>query len=136
MKKIKEPFSEEEQEERRTLLLRGWIIVSAIALGFVIYGLFAFFVIGDNQPPDWDFGAVRDVPGESIYSTYPYHGGSKEPEPQHVDQKPLDAASDTPDSTLSAPVERNPESHKVKQEAESGQCSVQQGQQPDQPGTK
>ena len=66
MEKTRGPFSEEEQEQRRTLLLRGWIIVSAIALAFVIYGLFAFFVIGDNQPPDWDFGAVRDVPGESI----------------------------------------------------------------------
>ncbi len=134
MEKTREPFSEEEQEQRRTLILRGWIIVSAIALAFVIYGLFAFFVIGDNQPPDWDFGAVRDVPGESIYSTYPYHGGSKEPDPQHINQKPPSAVTDFSD-TPSATVEGKPKPGKARRQSTPRQHS-EQDQQPGHPGAK
>ena len=134
MEKTKGPFSEEE-EQQRTLALRGWIIVSAIALAFVIYGLFAFFVIGDNQPPEWDFGAVKDVPGESVYSTYPYRGRSEEPTPQHINQKPPNAVTDF-SVTPSATVEGKPEPGKLKHEPASGQQSGLRGQQPSQSGTK
>jgi hypothetical protein len=70
---------------------QGWLIVCGIAAAFVLYGLFAFFFIGDRQPTDWDFGAVEDIPGESVYSTFPYREGAEEPEAQHVDEKPLKA---------------------------------------------
>ncbi len=113
MKKTKEPFSEEE-ERQRTLALRGWIIVSAIALAFVIYGLFAFFVIGDNQPADWDFGAVKDVPGESVYSTYPYRDETETPEPQHVNQKPPNAFTKPSEQVAPIQVDEKPGSGKLK----------------------
>ena len=48
---------------------RSWIIVIAIGVVFIVWGLFIFFTIGDKGPPPWDFGVIRDVPGESPYST-------------------------------------------------------------------
>ncbi len=128
MEETKGPFSEEEREQSRKLLLRGWIIVLAIALAFVSYGLFAFFVIGDNQPAEWDFGAVKDTPGESVYSTYPYRSGTEEPEPQHVNQKPPDAAADPSDRVLSTPVARKPEPRKSLREPEPEQKVQHSGQ--------
>ncbi len=77
-------------------VLQGWVIVCAISVAFVLYGLFALFVVGDKGPPDWDFGAVEDVPGQSPYSTYPYEGGMPDPEPQHVYEKPASAAKGIP----------------------------------------
>jgi hypothetical protein len=64
--------------------LRSWMIILGIAILFLCYGLFMFFVVGDKGPPVWDFGVVEDIPGESIYSTHP---GKSAPEPQHVSQK-------------------------------------------------
>ncbi len=72
----------------RRQVLHGWLVVCAIAVAFVLYGLFAFFVVGDKGVPDWDFGNVPDVPGQSSYSTYPYRGRVPVPETQHVDEKP------------------------------------------------
>ena len=85
--------TEEDVEEVPGDTLRGWIIVVGISLLLVAYGFFAFFVIGDKQPAPWNFGAEKDVPGESVNSTYPYREGSKAPEPQHVNQKPKGAES-------------------------------------------
>ena len=71
--------------------LRGWIIVCIIAVAFVLYGFFAFLFIGDKGPPDWDAGAVKDVPGSSDYSTAPLDEGGPSPEPQHVAGMPSEA---------------------------------------------
>jgi len=71
-------------QENKTAL-RSWIIILAIAILFFCYGLFMFFAVGDKGPPGWDFGGVKDIPGESAYSTHP--PGAAEPEPQHVSQK-------------------------------------------------
>jgi hypothetical protein len=49
--------------------IRSWIIVIGIAALFFFWGLFVYSSVGDKEPPDWDFGAVRDIPGESPYST-------------------------------------------------------------------
>ena len=49
--------------------LRSWIIVVGIALSFFIWGIFLFSTVGDKEPPNWDFGAVQDIPGQSPYST-------------------------------------------------------------------
>ena len=62
------------------------IIVMAIALSFLVWGLLIFFSVGDKGSPPWDFGIVQDIPGESAYSTHP--PGSPEPDPQHVSDKP------------------------------------------------
>ena len=75
-----------DRDERR-IALRGWVIVCAIAILFTLYGFLAYFVIGDKGAPDWDYGSLPDVPGQSEYSTYPYRGGPMQPEPQHVNQK-------------------------------------------------
>ena len=62
------------------------VIVLAIAISFLVWGLFIFFLVGDKGSPPWDFGIVQDIPGESAYSTHPPK--APEPEPQHVSQKP------------------------------------------------
>jgi hypothetical protein len=62
------------------------IIVVAIAISFLVWGLFIFFSVGDKGSPPWDFGIVQDIPGESAFSTHPPN--APEPEPQHVSQKP------------------------------------------------
>jgi hypothetical protein len=82
---------EDEDNSPRTAL-RGWLIVCAISVAFVLYGFFAFFVIGDKGPPDWDYGSIPDVPAQSTYSTYPFRGDSVQPEPQHVDKRPARGA--------------------------------------------
>ncbi len=82
------PQTESSEEHYHELVFWGWFIVCGIAVAFVLYGLFAFFVIGDRQPADWDFGQIEDTPAESVYSTYPYRGRTEEPELQHVDGRP------------------------------------------------
>lgn len=49
--------------------MKGWILVLTMVFVFVLWGLFVFLVVGDKGPPPWDFGVIRDVPGESPYST-------------------------------------------------------------------
>ena len=72
--------------------LKGWFYVCGLALFFLLYGLFMFYMIGDKGPPGWDFGTVDDIPGESVYSTNePITGGTSAPEPQHISQKPPQA---------------------------------------------
>ncbi len=88
----------ETEEHYHGLVYRGWFIVCGIAVAFVLYGLFAFFVIGDRQPADWDFGQIEDTPAESVYSTYPYRGRTEEPEVQHVDRKPPKASTTISDN--------------------------------------
>ncbi len=127
---------EGQEEKHRTLLIRGWMIVCGIALIFVLYGLFAFFVIGDKEPPDWDFGAVKDIPGESVYSTYPYRGRTEVPEPQHVNEKPRDATAAVSNRSSSAPAQPKSGPGKLHQESEPQRKSGQNTQQPLQPGTK
>ena len=69
--------------------LKLWGVILALALLFVAWGLFIFFTVGDKGPPAWDFGVVRDIPGESPYSTH-RSMGTKEaaPDPQHVMERP------------------------------------------------
>ncbi len=88
---IQEEVASERHLKRQ--VLQGWVIVCAMSVAFVLYGLFALFVVGDKGPPGWDFGAVEDVPGQSPYAAYPYRGRVPEPEPQHVNQKPGPAAT-------------------------------------------
>jgi len=73
----------------RRVSVRGWLIVCGLAILFLIYGLFIFLLVGDKGPPDWDFGAVEDIPGQSVHSTHPVTPG-KMPDPatQHVSERP------------------------------------------------
>ena len=61
-------------DETSTSTFRSWIIVLGIAASFFLWGIFLFATVGDKEPPDWDFGVVQDVPGQSPYST----GSAKE----------------------------------------------------------
>jgi hypothetical protein len=71
------------------LQLRSWFLVCILAIAFFLYGIFMYVVVGDKGPPDWDFGIVEDIPGKSIYSTFPEPvGATREPAPQHVKEKP------------------------------------------------
>lgn len=66
------------------------LIVTGIALLFLFWGMVIYFSVGDKGMPSWDFGAVEDVPGESMYSTddgRPLSGTSIPLEKQHVDGK-------------------------------------------------
>ncbi|MGC1402095.1 MAG: hypothetical protein WA974_04125 [Thermodesulfobacteriota bacterium] len=53
----------------------NWVIVLAMALAFLLWGLFIFFVVGVSWPPPWRYGTIVDVPGQSIYSV---RGASKQ----------------------------------------------------------
>ena len=61
-----EPITSEQKEKTNRV---GWIIVFGMALLFILWGLFIFFAVGDKGPPSWDFGVIKDIPGESSYST-------------------------------------------------------------------
>jgi hypothetical protein len=75
--------------------MRSWLIIIGIAVLFVCWGLFVFFTIGDKGSPPWDFGVVKDIPGESPYSTHRYTPGvSPAPSPQHVSEKPAGAGTE------------------------------------------
>lgn len=63
--------------------MKGWILILALALGFLAWGFFVFLTVGDKGPPPWDFGVVKDLPSESPYSTEP-PSKAKEVRPQHV----------------------------------------------------
>jgi len=77
------------QSSERWVVIRGWVYVCGLALIFLLYGLFMFYMIGDKGPPGWDFGTVEDIPGQSIYSTHPGAAGTlPEAEPQHVSERP------------------------------------------------
>ena len=84
----------DEERKFRRMVFHGWIVVCAIAALFAAYGFLAFFIIGDKGPPDWDYGSIKDVPGQSVYSTYPYRAHAGAPEPQHVDRRPTNATID------------------------------------------
>jgi hypothetical protein len=69
--------------------MRSLLIIVGIAVLFVCWGLFVFFTVGDKGSPPWDFGVVKDIPGESPYSTQRFvPGKSPAPSPQHVAEKP------------------------------------------------
>jgi hypothetical protein len=46
----------------------SWVIVLAMAMAFLLWGIFIFSVVGVSWPPPWRYGTIADVPGQSIYS--------------------------------------------------------------------
>ena len=60
------PFDYE--ENRQINSFRSWLIVILFCAVIVVWGLFNYLLIPD-APRRWDMNTVRDVPGESIYST-------------------------------------------------------------------
>jgi len=76
------------KNEEGTMTQR-WMIILAMAIFFVVWGIFAYLVIGEKGPHPWDFGVVEDIPGESAYSTYlpDQIPGSYSLEEQHISGK-------------------------------------------------
>jgi hypothetical protein len=46
----------------------GWLTVLGVSFAILALGMFLHTKISD-PPRTWDFGALPDIPGESIYST-------------------------------------------------------------------
>jgi len=89
------PKDREIERETGRLVIQGWLIAIGLALAVSLYGVFMYFAVGDKGPPDWDFGTVEDIPGQSIYSTHPaILGPAGIPPPQHVREKPPLAETD------------------------------------------
>jgi hypothetical protein len=69
--------------------VRSWLFIFVLAASFLAWGFLLFYTIGDKGPPPWDFGIVRDIPGESVFSTHqPLPGKVSDPDPQHVSGRP------------------------------------------------
>ena len=68
-----------QEEMTRKSSISSWLIVILLALVILIKGFFAFFVVGDQGQPTWDYRPVQDVPGESPYAMY-----DALPYPQHI----------------------------------------------------
>jgi hypothetical protein len=60
--------------------LFSWVVVLGIAVSFLLWGIFVFFMVGISWPPPWRYGTVADVPGQSVYGVQ----GDEEVRRQHV----------------------------------------------------
>ena len=56
-----------------------WIVIALLLALIFGKGFMAFFVIGDLGQPEWNYGVIPDVPGQSPYAVY-----EPLPYPQHV----------------------------------------------------
>jgi hypothetical protein len=52
--------------------LKDWFIVLLIAGAILVYGTIVYVSIGDRGPAKWNYGAIKDVPGQSPHSTQTY----------------------------------------------------------------
>lgn len=68
------------EEHREVGRVWSWTLIVLFCLAILVWGLFNYRSIPDT-PRRWDVGVLRDVPGESIYSTVAPRTGS-EPAPQ------------------------------------------------------
>jgi hypothetical protein len=65
--------------QHQTSLFRSWLNIFLMLLLIFVMGFYAFFLVGARGMPDWDYGAVPDVPAESPYADYKLL-----PHPQHI----------------------------------------------------
>lgn len=57
-------------EEKKVSAFWSWVIVILFSAGIAGFGLLVFWLVEDG-PRQWDFGALRDVPAESMYGIHP-----------------------------------------------------------------
>ena len=57
-----------EEEESESSSLWSWMIILLFCVAILAWGIFNYLMIPD-LPRRWDMGVLRDVPGQSIYST-------------------------------------------------------------------
>ncbi len=65
--------------EHKASEVKSWVVILLLLVIILTQGFFAFFVVGDQGQPGWDYRPVKDVPGESPYAMY-----ETLPYPQHV----------------------------------------------------
>ena len=68
---------EKTRHEESSLLT--WLVIWLLALMILFQGHFGFTAVGDLGQPTWDYGTIKDVPGE-----YPYAMYQLLPNPQHI----------------------------------------------------
>ena len=68
----------EKQDNRESVFLT-WLVIWLLLLAILLQGQFAFKTVRDLGQPTWDYGIVKDVPGQSPYAMY-HHMQN----PQHV----------------------------------------------------
>jgi len=56
------------EETEDSVAVRYWLIVLVASALVVAWGLLIYFTVRD-RPREWNFEALPDAPGESIYST-------------------------------------------------------------------
>ena len=105
---MKDTFEPYEEYEHFPQWL-GWLLIIALSDAVIGWAMVLHLSIPD-LPRRWDFGAVPDVPAESIYSTYPSPPPlSEQPPPQQVpplpEGEPWNPALHPPRSTI---LERYP----------------------------
>jgi hypothetical protein len=71
-----------EVKKRKKASVALWLILWLLILGILLQGHFAFKVVGDAGPTNWDYGIVKDVPGQSPYAIYELL-----PDSQHIQGK-------------------------------------------------
>ncbi len=65
-------MSEKSSKQSETIeTIRTWLILFLIVLGILSYGIVTYVTVGDEGPPGWRYGAVKDVPGESPFAMEP-----------------------------------------------------------------
>ena len=63
-------MAESELHKKDQSALRSWLVVVGIAVAFLVWGLLVYVSVGDKGVPNWNFGVVEDIPGQSPYSTH------------------------------------------------------------------
>jgi hypothetical protein len=66
------------EEEHEVRPIWSWVILVAVCLAIVAWGLLNYRLIPD-APRKWDMGVVRDVPGQSAYSVAVPPSGERVP---------------------------------------------------------
>lgn len=57
-------------EEKKLSAFWSWVIIILFSAAIVAFGLLVFCVVRES-PRQWDFGALSDVPAESMYGIHP-----------------------------------------------------------------
>lgn len=94
---------QEEYEVHSEPHRNGWAVLLAVCLAMLAWGLaiFLFVPAVPEAQRRWDFGALPDVPGESIYST-----STPQPASAPAQLPPLPEADPSPGQTLTGPATR------------------------------
>ncbi|HAA05215.1 MAG TPA: hypothetical protein DCE18_17870, partial [Syntrophobacteraceae bacterium] len=59
-----------ESQDNNDNAMRSWLVLMGIAASFLVWGLLVYVSVGDKGAPNWNFGVVEDIPGQSSYSTH------------------------------------------------------------------